>query len=237
MRRLFLTGVFAVFSVLLFAQESGGTNETPDQNHREIIPAYRMNIKGDFKLPTPIRNKAFAKTIDGIADASISFNYPFLKYFHGAVGFRYSYFQINDLKINAKTNANLQIYSPFVKLAYERYANSVFLYGLSLKAGYSYLNYYSSTCQQCDSTKTCMPRQQAFMIEPELSLTMMANDNLAFSFLLGYTVIFDHYSASNVCLSNFSGLTAKDSQGYYQYFCAGFGFTAFLGAEKNSKRR
>ena len=220
------------FTANLFAQVEEGTTEPKEQKVK--IPTFRMNIKGDFKLPTPTFNKAFAKTVGGIADASLSFNFPLTQKIHIGAGFRYTYFQINDLILNSNTNANIQVYSPFIRIGFEKYANAKLIYGFGVRTGYSFLNFFSSTFDNNDSLN-CTPRQMGLILEPEFTIGLMAGENVAFSLQLSYNIIFAEYTSSNVCLPNFSGLAASDSKGKYQFFCAGFGFTAFLGDSQKKK--
>jgi hypothetical protein len=63
----------------------------------------------------------------------------------------------------------------------------------------------------------------------------MANDNLNFSMNVSYSLFAEEYTAADVGLTSFSGLAASDSEGFYQVFAIGFGFTVYLGGEK--KRR
>lgn len=214
----------------VFAQE-----ETTEPK-KEKIPDIRMGIKSGFKLPTPVANSAFAKTIDGIADAFASYHFPVMRYFYAGGGYRYTYFQINDFKVNSSLNANLQIHSPYAVFGYERFANSRFLYGFGLKGGYSFLNFFSNSCSGVDPDSKGHG-QSAWFIDPELSLSLMAGENLCFSFLFSWTIIGAEYGPENLCLPNFSGLKDSDNQGNYQFFSAGFGFTVFLGGEKKRKAR
>lgn len=216
---------------LAIAQE-----EEPATPRKEKIPDIRYGIKAAFKLPSPVANTAFQKTIDGIADANASFHYPFLRYFYGGLGYRYTYFQINDFQVNSTLNANIQVHSPFAMLGFERFANSNFLYGLSFRSGYSFLDFFSNSCSGV-SPDSKGESQQSWFVEPELSLSMMAGENLCFSFVFSWTIIGAEYGPANVCLPNFSGLKAEDSQGNYQFYSAGFGFTVFLGGEKQRKAR
>ncbi|MFN3343871.1 MAG: hypothetical protein ACK40M_14335 [Flavobacteriales bacterium] len=219
------------FPFVLAAQEEG---ETSGNVRPEKIPDIRYGLKGSFKLPTPIKNKAFTSVIDGIADANLSFHYPFLRHFYFGAGYRYSYFQINDFRAKADLNANLQIHSPFAVLGFERFATPRFLYGVSLRSGYSMLHFKSNTCLS-NNPEGKGAGQEAVFIEPEFTLELMSGENMAFSFVTSWTWILDEFGAENICLSNFSGLTADDSKGYYQFISVGFGFTVFLGGEKRSK--
>lgn len=227
MKNWIIIVVICFFSTGLFAQDPEKDPEVKPKVSREKAPDYHWNIKGDFKLPTPVFNKAFAKTVGGVADASVSLHYPIQNKFHIGAGFRYTFFQINDLVINSKTNANLQILSPFVRFSFEKFVTPNLTCGFGIRTGYSMLNFYSNTFNQND-TLVCEPRQQSLFLEPEFTIGLMAGENLYFSFILSHNIIFSEYGSKNVCLPNFSGLSASDSKGNYQFFCAGFGFTVFL---------
>lgn len=217
--------------LVLSAQDEAST-----EPRKEKIPDIRYGIKGAFKLPSPVANKAFYETIDGIADANASFHYPFLRYFYGGVGYRYTYFQINDFQVNNELNANLQVHSPFGVVGFERFANARVLYGLAFRSGYSMLNFFSNSCAGVNP-ESKGKSQATWFVEPELSFSLMTTENLCFSFVFSWTIIGAEYGPENVCLPNFSGLSAEASKGNYQFYSAGFGFTVFLGGEKKRKAR
>lgn len=223
-----------LFTFSVLAQEDEVIpEEVPDKIK---VPDVRQTIKGDFKIPTPTYNKSFTKTVNGIADMSLHYNYPVFRYFTAGVGFKFTYLQINDFKTNVKTNASVKVYTPFVRLGFEKFTRPKFFYGLHLKTGYSTLNFYSNICDSLYGDSGA-PKDKGFYIEPEISFYLMASDNLAFGIQIAYNVIFDQYGPDNVCLPNFSGMSASDSQGNYQFFSLGFGFSASISKERKKRGR
>jgi hypothetical protein len=198
------------------------------------IPELRHSIKADFKLPTPLANFAFTKTVNGIADIAASWQYPVLRFIYLGAGYRYTYWEISDLQGNDKLAASTQFHSPYAVVGYERFASPIFSYSFALKAGYSFMEFYSNTFPSVNG-KSKGPGQQAFWFSPEFTLGLMANDNLNFSMNVSYSLFTEEYTAADVGLTSFSGLAASDSEGFYQVFAIGFGFTVYLGGEK--KRR
>ena len=199
------------------------------------VPSLRHNIKGDFMLPTPVGNRAFTKTVDGIADVHLSWQYPFLKDFFIGAGLNYVYMQINDFVINDAINANTQMYIPHLIAGYEKFANDIFSYGISVRAGYSFMSFSSNSCSSSNGNFT--PEQKGYSLEPAGFLAMSSGENLTFGLIASYHMVFAEYNSSLVCLKSFSGLTPAESEGIYQFISVGFGFTAFMGEEKKRKRR
>jgi len=223
--------------LLVFSVSAQEEEIIPEEDpKKEKVPDVRQNIKGDFKIPTPTYNKSFTKTVNGIADMSLHYNYPVFRYFTAGAGFKFTYLQINDFKTNVKTNANVKIYTPFVRFGFEKFTRPKFFYGAHLKAGYASLNFFSNICDSLYGEKGG-PKDKGLYLEPEISFYLMAGDNLAFGIQIAYNFIFDKYGPDNVCLPNFSGMTAADSEGNYQYFSLGFGFSASISKERKKRGR
>jgi hypothetical protein len=219
---------------MLFSVLNGLAQDEPPK--RETAPPpLRQNISGDFMLPTPVANKAFAKTVIGIADVHLSWHYPVFEDFYFGAGFNYVYMQINDFIVNDAINANVQMYVPFGVLGYEKFANDMFSYGFYIRSGYSMMKYFSSSCQT--STGHIQPEQQAFSLEPGAKFSLSSTENLTFGLIFSHHIIFTDYNASLVCLNNFSGMNESDSEGVYQFPSVGFCFTVLLGEEKPGKRK
>ncbi|MFZ5554039.1 MAG: hypothetical protein ACOZCO_13065 [Bacteroidota bacterium] len=231
---------FAIVLLLLLPvfSDSAAQEETPktEEETKVKIPEVRQNIKADFKLPTPTGNPSFVKTVNGIADLSISYNYPVLRYFTLGGGFKFTYMQINDFKTNVKTNANIKTYTPFVRLGFEKFTRPKFFYGIHLKGGYTSMSFFSNICDSLYGEKGG-PKDKGLYLEPEFSFYLLGSDNLAFGILFSYDLVFAEYGPDNVCLPNFSGLTADDSKGIYQYLSIGFGFSVSISDERKKRNR
>ncbi len=203
-------------------EEPRGTDFTPG-----VIPTLRPNVKGDFQLPIPLANRSFSRTVNGIADAGLSVQFPFLRNFYAGAGFRYTYMQISDFIINTKIDANMKQYAPFAKVGFEKFTTERISYSIALRAGYSWIDFTSNTCPG-------KPAQQAYYLQPEFALSILSTENLGFSFIVSYSWINAQYGPELLCLPNFSGMIPSDNKGAYQVFSVGFGFTAFFGKERKS---
>lgn len=201
------------------------------QQIQEKIPEVKHSIKGEFELPRPVSNKAFKNIVDGIADVSVCYQYPFANFTIGG-GFKYLYMQINDVKVNEKLAAGMQGYVPFAKIGYEKFISPKVHYELSLRGGYSLLYFKSKKCT--DIGEKSKP-QNAPYSELQAALYLMANERLSFSIIASYNILFNEFKPELLCLSNFPGFTADDAKGNYNYFSVGFGFSFFLvpGAENS----
>ena len=171
----------------------------------------------NFKLPKTILNHSFKNMILGVGNIDAQFQYEFFQKIELGLGYKYGYYDVNSLAFQTKVDGKMENHNPFLKIGYNnRIKDNIFM-NFSLKGGYNF---------SCTNINTCNENylQKSFRIEPEFSVWMYSNENLAFGLLFSYNFWFAEFTPNNFCMSNFPGMNASNSEGVYQVFCAGFGF-------------
>jgi hypothetical protein len=189
------------------------------------IPFYSQNNKViehltfsmNFKLPKTILNHSFKNMIFGVANIDAQLQYEFLEKFELGIGYKYGYYDVNSLAFQTKVNGQMENHNPFVKIGVKNSINENIFMNLCLKGGYNYGFTKINTCNE-------NYLQNSFRLEPEFSIWMYSNENLAFGLLLSYNFWFSEFTPENFCMSNFPGMNPINSDGIYQVFCVGFGF-------------
>ncbi len=221
------------FTVILLsskalAQEEQLELEQTYQNYPTEIPEkLSPKLDGDFKLPTPLRNAAFSKICNGIADINIAFQYPlFGKVMLGA-GFKWEYFQFADFITNNSfsNSGKLYNYAPFLQLTYLKFSTPRLFWDFSVKGGYAMMFFNSYTCANAGEPQ---PTQSSFYLVPQIGINLFVDESLSFSFLVSDIITFNNFNPSLMCLSSFAGLSTGDSNGKYHVLGIGFGFNYFF---------
>ena len=189
------------------------------------IPFYSQNNKViehltfsmNFKLPKTILNHSFKNMIFGVANIDAQLQYEFLEKFELGIGYKYGYYDVNSLAFQTKVSGQMENHNPFVKIGVKNSINENIFMNLCLKGGYNY------GCTKIN-TRNENYLQNSFRLEPEFSIWMYSNENLAFGLLLSYNFWFSEFTPENFCMSNFPGMNPINSDGIYQVFCVGFGF-------------
>ena len=141
----FLISLFLLVGTNVFSQEEV-IEELEYHNYPTKIPEKLSPIlEGDFKIPTPLNNKAFRKIANGIADANILFQYPLTKNLLLGGGFKYGYYQFIDFLTNNSfsNSGKLFSYSPYGRLSFLKFSNPRLFFQFSTKAGYSIMDFNS----------------------------------------------------------------------------------------------
>lgn len=213
--------------IKVFSQEEV-IEEMEYHNYPTKIPEKLSPIlEGDFKIPTPISNRAFGKIANGIGDINLIFNYPIAKSFLIGAGFKFGYYQFIDFLTNNSfsNSGKLFCYSPYGKITYLKFSNPRLFFQFSSKFGYSFMDFNSYTC-----TTTGEPNsmQECFFIEPQLSAHIFVDESLSFSLAVSDYIGFNNFNSSLLCLESFPGYSAENSLGNYNILGIGFGFTYFF---------
>ena len=171
----------------------------------------------NFKLPKTILNYSFKNMIFGVANIDAQLQYKFFEKLELGFGYKYGYYDVNSLAFQAKIDGQLENHNPFFKISINNRINDNVFMSLALKSGYNFSFTKINTCSE-------NYMQNSIRLEPEFSIWMYSNENIAFGFLLSYNFWFSEFTPKNFCMTTFPGMNASNSKGISQVFCAGFGF-------------
>lgn len=218
---------FLLVGTKLFSQEEV-IEEVEYHNYPTAIPEkLSPMLEGDFKIPTPLANKAFRKIGNGIADANLSFQYPITRGILLGAGFKYGYYQFVDFLTNNSfsNSGKLFSYSPYGRISFLKFSTPRLFFQFNAKAGYSMMFFNSYTCTNAGEGAH---QQNTFFIEPQVSAHIFVDESLSFYLGVANYIGFNDFNPSLMCLETFNGFQASDSAGNYNMLGIGFGFTYFF---------
>ena len=193
----------------------------------------RQSAQIDFRLPTPTGNNGFFKTVDGVADVNLNYNYPILKNVYIGVGGKMAIMQVNDFKtgLNSVINAKYNAISANGILGYKKQYNDKFYLDYALRIGYAWTTYTS--LYNASNTKLQNTHSDLFF-EPSIGGYLFANENVAYGMILGYAIKMDQFHYSKYGIPTIlPGFQESQFEGITQYFTVGFGVQAYFGKKKH----
>lgn len=216
--------LFIIIGTSVFAQYTSGSKKNKRNNNGGKMPHHSV-IKGDFKLPTPIANRAFRGILNGIADMDLSYNYRLLNNLAFGAGFKYGFW---DIDVNSfpsdKVTGKMSILNPFGSVSYVMQQNRQFFIEAGIKVGYNLMNTsgtYNVNSFDFDQT--------GINFEPKIGLYLQTpSELLSFGLTVNYNYIGAGFSERNLEVDKIPGIDAGVSKGSSQYFSVGFGFYTFL---------
>ena len=180
----------------------------------------------NFKLPKTIENTTFRKTIFGVGDIELNFNFKLAPNFEISLGHKYGYYDINSLAFQENIEGQIEMLNPFLEFSYINSLSNRVFFDIGIKGGYN-ISFTSST--NCSDRYT----QNSYRIEPELGIYMLSSDLLSFGLIFSYNIWFAEFGPEHLCMTSISGMNASESRGFYQTFCAGLGFKTYLPSKTN----
>jgi hypothetical protein len=221
--------VLTIFILLMiigtasFGQYTSGSKKSKRNNGGK--QPHHSVIKGDFKLPTPISNKAFRGVLNGVTDMDLSYNYRLTSDFAFGVGFKYGFW---DIDVNSfpsdKVTGKMTVLNPFISVSKIFKQNRQFFIETELKFGYNSMNTIGTY-----NVNTFDYNQTGINFEPKIGLYLQTpSELLAFGLTINYNYIGAGFSEQNLEVDKIPGIDAGTNNGNSQYFSVGFGFYTFL---------
>jgi len=219
---VFLVLILLVSQVSYSQYNSGEKKKNSGHGARE---PHHSVIKGGFKLPTALGNKAFRKIMKGVADADFSYNYRLSNNLAFGAGFKYGIWDIDVNQFSGDVHGKMEILNPFVSFSKVFEEDKQFYIETELKVGYNMITTRSNLGADFNQT--------GINFEPKVGFYLKATDMLAFGLNINYNYIGANFSRENMDLSvinleTYPGIVASEEKGATQYFSVGFGFYAFI---------
>jgi len=219
--------LFLVLTTLIsqvsYSQYNSGTKKK-NSGHGAREPHHSV-IKGGFKLPTAIGNKAFRRIMKGVTDSDFSYNYRLSSNFAFGAGFKYGLWDIDVNQFSGDVHGKMEILNPFISVSKVFEEDKQFYVETEFKFGYNMITTRSNLGDDY--------KQTGLNFEPKVGFYLKATDMLAFGLNVNYNYIGANFSKANMDLSqinldNLPGIKASEETGATQYFSIGFGFYAFI---------
>ena len=198
------------------------------QSQAQIISP-KGSLFVDVTIPTNEQNRAFSRTMEGLLNGAIGYQYNVYKGLTVGLGAKYSYFTANRVEFNGTIGGGgTHIPGGFLKLGYEKFTTDrVSLYA-GVKAGYANIMVINDSCQV--KLGGAFQRGTVF-IEPQIEINILTElgASSAFNMIVSYAWNLQEYNSDFLCRSSFPGFIPEYSTGYIRYLSVGFGYKHYFG--------
>lgn len=185
-------------------------------------------ISVDVGIPTLSQNFAFRRTMTGLFNGGIGYQYNVFKGLTVGAGAKFSFFTVNPSTVPAGWTGGVYLPAVYGRLGYEKFTTdrvSVSAWG---KVGYAAMMGVGDSCK----AKLGGPFVEgAFFFEPQVEICLLTEKGGAngFSFVLGYNFYFSNFRPEYLCVDGITNLTDVDYEGITRFLSIGFGYRHYLG--------
>lgn len=181
----------------------------------------------ELGLPNATNNKAYRSIMQGLVCISPTYQYALKNGISFGIGLHYSYFAINEFKVQPKIFGGIHSAAAFLKLGYEKFWTERFGTETGCKIGY--LNSFSISDSIINHIKT-----EATFIEPFISLIATSSVNSSYSFTIGFPFYGYRFTPETIgILDSSMGYSSADFSKIASAFTISFGYTFYFNGKKN----
>jgi hypothetical protein len=181
----------------------------------------------ELGLPNATNNKAYRSIMQGLVCISPSYQYALKNGISFGVGLHYSYFAINEFRVQPKIFGGIHSAAAFLKLGYEKFWTERFGTETGLKIGY--LNSFAVS----DLIKNYR-RTEASFVEPFISLIATSSVNSSYRFTIGFPFYGFNFTPETIGISDSNlGYSNADFSKIASAFTISFGYTFYFNGKKN----
>jgi hypothetical protein len=197
-----------------------------------------FTLRFNIGIPQGISSGKFRTSFKSVLEGNVSYNARLFSEFFVGVGYQYTNFQNNtNIFVESVTplgykityNTHFVANSGFLKIGYDKFFEKGFA-TVSLNAGYSSCQY---TKVVMDTTAANKPYGatsfNAPYLQPEFSVSFLADRSASFSLLLSYTTLFSRFDPKGPRFAGYEQIAAKSNNYFISWLNIGFGCTVLLG--------
>ena len=230
MRNILLLLSF-IISLSIFSQ-------TRDKRSSPYTVRYNVGIHKS------VSSQKFRTAFNGIFETNLSINARVFSTFFVGLGYQYTHFQNNknvfvyyqakDPKGNAtgatlSYNTRLVGNAPFLKIGYDKFFERGFA-TYALNTGYSLLHYNNVVNDSAEANQPFVSTKfNAVYVQPEISVSFIADRSLTFSLMFSYTTMFYKFDPKAPRFNGIDQLRDKSNNYFMSWINLGFGVTVLMG--------
>ena len=183
----------------------------------------------DIAVPTKANNAAFQRTFQGLFNGGLDYQYNVYKGITVGMGLKYALFNLNSFAFdNAEISGAYHMPGAYLTVGYEKFTNERVSINFSVRAGYSFL---LSANDSCTAIQGNMHVSESVFVEPQIEVLLLSEkiSPHGFSFQLGYSIYFNEFNQSELCMTEIKNILPEDYQGITRYLSIGFGYRYYFG--------
>ena len=227
----FILVLFFVFPSLLFSQGR-------DKRSAPFTVRYNVGIQKS------VSSQKFRTAFNGIFETNLSFNARLFSNFFVGLGYQYSHFQNNKqvfvyyqaknqngINTGASLSYNTRMVgnAGFLKIGYDQFFEKGFA-TFALNSGYSMVKYNNVVQDSALANQPFIAKTfNAPYLQPEISVSFIADRSLTFSLMFSYTTMFYKFDPKAPRFNAIDELKDKSNNYFMSWINIGFGVTILMG--------
>ena len=182
----------------------------------------------ELGLPNATNNKAYRSIMQGLVCISPSYQYALKNGISFGIGLHYSYFAINEFKVQPKIFGGIHSAAVFLKLGHEKFWTERFGTETGCKIGY--LNSFAFSDLITNYNQT-----EASYIEPSIAFIAASSVNSSYRFVIGFPLYGYKFTLRTIgILDSSMGYSIADFSKIASAFTISFGYTFYFNGKKNT---
>jgi hypothetical protein len=195
----------------------------------------RMDIDDSFVielgLPNGFINTPFKNIMQGLVYVSPMYQYTLKSGLSFGAGVHYSYFNVNQFRINQDVYGGMHNSAAFLKLGYERFWTPSLATDISLKVGLVQSAFTTDTLKKLGFTYQA---RISSYLEPNIGICLASDVNASFRLTLGYAFYGFGFRPSNLGINSDLGYSASEFNKISSFLVVGFGYSRYFNGKKSN---
>ncbi len=185
----------------------------------------------ELGLPNGFVNAPFKNIMQGVVYVSPMYQYTLRSGLMFGAGVHYSYFNINQFRINQKISGGMHNGAAFIKLGHEKFWTPSLATDIGVKAGFAQTAFVTDTLKSMGITYNS---KQSAYIEPNIGICLAADVNASFRLTIGYAFYGFGYKPWDIGINSDLGYSTSDLNKVSSYLIVGFGYSRYFNGKKSS---
>lgn len=216
-----LPSFFLLFSLWLFSPKA--------------VAQERMDIDDSFVielgLPNAFVNAPFKNIMQGLVYVSPMYQYTLKSGISFGAGVHYSYFNVNQFRINQKVIGGMHNGAAFFKLGFEKFWTPTFATDIAVKAGFAQSAFSTDTLKKLGYTYQA---RISSYFEPNIGICLASDVNASFRLTLGYAFYGFGFRPMNLGINSDLGYSSSELNKISSYLIVGFGYSRYFNGKKST---
>jgi len=201
------------------------------------FPLFSQSIEPDdsftleIGLPNAFTNRANKDIMQGLVCIAPQYQYASKSGFAFGLGLHYTYFNVNQFRVNEKVYGGIHSGAAYIKFGHEKFWGEKFGTDIGVKVGY--LESYSNT-NLLREKEIRFVRTQALVIEPTIAFVLASDVNASYRLIVSYPFYGYSFTPEMIGVSSNSGYTKSELSKSNSFLTIGFGYTFYFNGKKSS---
>jgi len=185
----------------------------------------------ELGLPNGFVNAPFKNIMQGVVYVSPMYQYTLRSGLMFGAGIHYSYFNINQFRINQKISGGMHNGAAFIKLGHEKFWTPSLATDIGVKAGFAQSAFVTDTLKSIGITYNS---KQSAYIEPNIGICLAADVNASFRLTIGYAFYGFGFKPWDIGINSDLGYSASELNKLSSYLIVGFGYSRYFNGKKST---